>query len=79
MSRRKGPQRDQQLDAWIDRAFYVGVPVFLGWLLSKDASDGVVDSDVLVVVLAGYGTGLAAAVVRKLAGLRPQEEDDDDS
>jgi hypothetical protein len=61
-----------------DRSFGVLVPLFLGYLLALDAQDGHIDSEVLVVVLAGYGTGLAAAVIRRLTGMSPPKEEDDD-
>lgn len=56
-------------EKWYNRILGAAVPAFLAYLLHQDARDGTIDSDILVIVLAGYGTGLAAAVVRKLVGM----------
>ena len=69
---------DETWEKWRDRLFSLAVPIFLGYLLAKDAGDGSVDSEILVVVMAGYGTGLAAAVIRRLTGVPDDEGSPED-
>lgn len=59
---------DEAWEKWYNRILGLVVPAFLGYLLVKDAQDGSVDSDALVVAVAGYGAGVARIAIRKLAG-----------